>query len=49
VKCKGDWVTSEERALLFYYSNRLEGYGLDRGNGLKPPLSPDHRTLGRGA
>jgi glycerol-3-phosphate O-acyltransferase len=49
VKRKGDRVTSEERALLFYYSNRLEGYGLDRGNGLKPPLSPDHRTLGRGA
>lgn len=46
---RGDRLTSEERALLFYYSNRLEGYRLERGTGLKPPLSADHRSLGRGA
>ncbi len=45
----GDRVTTEDRALLFYYSNRLEGYRLERNVGLKPPLSLDHRALGRGA
>ena len=46
---KGDRVASGDRALLFYYSNRLEGYRLERDAGLKAPLSADHRTLGRGA
>jgi glycerol-3-phosphate O-acyltransferase len=46
---RGDRVSSSERALLFYYSNRLEGYRLERGTGLRPALSPDHRQLGRGA
>jgi glycerol-3-phosphate O-acyltransferase len=46
---RGDRVLSADRALLFYYSNRLEGYRLDRASGLKPPLTPDHRALGRGA
>jgi glycerol-3-phosphate O-acyltransferase len=46
---RGDRVASDERALIFYYSNRLEGYRLERGTGLKSPLSPDHRSLGRGA
>lgn len=49
VSRRGDRVTSEERALLFYYSNRLEGYRLERDTGLKRPLSADHRSLGRGA
>jgi len=31
VERKGDRVTSGDRALLFYYSNRLEGYRLERG------------------
>ena len=46
---KGDRVASGDRGLLFYYSNRLEGYRLERGSGLRPTLSLDHRALGRGA
>lgn len=49
VERRGDRVTSGDRALLFYYSNRLEGYRLERTAALKPPLTPDHRSLGRGA
>lgn len=46
---KGDRVLSGDRALLFYYSNRLEGYRLERGSGLRPPLTADHRALAKGA
>ena len=49
VERKGDRVTSGDRALLFYYSNRLEGYRLERSTSLKAPLTPDHRSLGKGA
>jgi glycerol-3-phosphate O-acyltransferase len=49
VERKGDRVTSGDRALLFYYSNRLEGYRLERAASLKAPLTPDHRSLGKGA
>ncbi len=42
---RGDRVFAPERALLFYYSNRLEGFRLERGLGLRPALSSDHRTL----
>jgi glycerol-3-phosphate O-acyltransferase len=49
VERRGDRVTSGHRALLFYYSNRLEGYGLERASALKAPLTADHRFLGRGA
>jgi glycerol-3-phosphate O-acyltransferase len=46
---RGDRAAAVQRSLLFYYSNRLEGYGLTDGTGLVPALSPDHRTLNRGA
>ncbi len=46
---KGDRITSADRALLFYYSNRLEGYRLERTSGLRSPLTPDHRALAKGA
>jgi glycerol-3-phosphate O-acyltransferase len=49
VERKGDRVFSPDRTLLFYYANRLEGFRLERGLGLKPLLSADHRALGRGA
>jgi glycerol-3-phosphate O-acyltransferase len=42
---RGDRVFSAERGLLFYYSNRLEGFRLERALGLRPALSADHRTL----
>ena len=42
---RGDRVVATDRALLFYYSNRLEGFGLERGLGLKPALAADHRSL----
>lgn len=45
---RGDRVTSGDRSLLFYYSNRLEGYGLERGTGLRSPLTSDHRALAKG-
>jgi glycerol-3-phosphate O-acyltransferase len=45
---RGDRVTSSSRGLLFYYSNRLEGYGLGRGLLLRPALAPDHRSLATG-
>jgi glycerol-3-phosphate O-acyltransferase len=46
---RGDRVAAPDRPLLFYYSNRLEGFRLERRSGLKPALSADHRTLARGA
>ena len=44
---RGDRVFPTDRALLFYYQNRLEGFGLEQRTGLKPALTPDHRQLGR--
>lgn len=41
---KGDRLIPQDRNLLFYYQNRLEGYGLDAA-GLKPTLTGDHRAL----
>ena len=49
VQRKGDRLVSGDRSLLFFYSNRLEGYRLERGIGLKPALSADHRSIGKGA
>ena len=43
---KGDLVVPRERQLLFYYQNRLEGYGLPPEPELPAALSPDRRTLG---
>jgi glycerol-3-phosphate O-acyltransferase len=48
VSRRGDRVMSQERSLLFYYSNRLEGYRLERGTGLRSPLTSDHRMLAKG-
>lgn len=42
---RGDRVFPTDRALLFYYQNRLEGYRLERRGGMAPALSPDHRAL----
>lgn len=42
---RGDRIFPTDRALLFYYSNRLEGYRLEREQALSPALSPDHRSL----
>jgi len=44
---RGDRIYSEDRQLLFYYHNHLEGYGLESDAGLRPALSPDRRTLGQ--
>lgn len=45
---RGDRIIPSDRNLLFYYQNRLEGYGLDAA-GLRPTLAPDHRALMRAA
>ena len=42
---RGDRVFPTDRALLFYYSNRLEGYRLERDQAYAPALSKDHRSL----
>lgn len=42
---RGDRVFPRDRALLFYYANRLEGYRLERGIALTPALTRDHRAL----
>ena len=42
---RGDRLVPTDRSLLFYYSNRLEGFRLERALGLQPALSPDHRSL----
>jgi glycerol-3-phosphate O-acyltransferase len=42
---RGDRAFAGDRALLFYYQNRLEGYRLERDSGLSPALTPDHRSL----
>ncbi len=46
---KGDRVFAGDRALLFYYHNRLEGYGLEKLEGVQPALSLDHRRIGQAA
>ncbi|MCC7384096.1 MAG: 1-acyl-sn-glycerol-3-phosphate acyltransferase [Deltaproteobacteria bacterium] len=46
---KGDRLFATDRNLLFYYQNRLEGYGLYPEPELRPALSPDHRSLGANA
>lgn len=45
---RGDRVSSSERGLLFYYSNRLEGFRLGRGLGLASALAADHRSMAPG-
>ena len=42
---RGDRVFATERGLLFYYANRLDGFGLGRAHGLKPALTADHRSI----
>lgn len=42
---RGDRAFPTDRGLLFYYSNRLEGFRLERALGLKPALAADHRSL----
>ncbi len=46
---RGDRVFATDRALLFYYQNRLEGYRIDREAGLSPVLTKDHRGLNAGS
>ncbi|MBI4822230.1 MAG: 1-acyl-sn-glycerol-3-phosphate acyltransferase [Deltaproteobacteria bacterium] len=43
---KGDRVMPTDRALLFYYQNRVEGYGVWPEPEVPPALSADHRGLG---
>lgn len=43
---KGDLILSRDRQLLFYYQNRLEGYGLPPEPDLAPALTHDHRAIG---
>jgi len=45
---RGDRVFVNSRALLFYYQNRLEGYGLEAWSGLTPGLDKWHRNVWRG-
>jgi glycerol-3-phosphate O-acyltransferase len=42
---RGDRVFPTDRALLFYYQNRLEGYRLSEDSDRPPALSSDHRAL----
>jgi glycerol-3-phosphate O-acyltransferase len=42
---RGDRVIANDRQLLFYYQNRLEGYRLERDQPYAPALSDDRRTL----
>jgi glycerol-3-phosphate O-acyltransferase len=42
---RGDRLFPTDRNLLFYYQNRLEGYGLWPEPDVPPALSRDHRTL----
>ena len=44
---RGDLVRINDRSLLFYYQNRLEGYGLESLFNLTPALSADHRAVFR--
>jgi glycerol-3-phosphate O-acyltransferase len=45
---RGDRVFPTDRSLLLYYQNRLEGYRLDRDEGIRPVLTSDHKALSRG-
>jgi len=42
---KGDRLFIGDRSLLFYYQNRLEGYGLEHRLGMRPALAPNHREI----
>jgi len=42
---RGDRVFANDKQLLFYYQNRLEGYRLERSAGQKPALTADHRNI----
>jgi glycerol-3-phosphate O-acyltransferase len=46
---KGDRLFASDRDLIFYYQNRLEGYGVYPEPDLPPALSAERRTLGAGA
>ena len=46
VERKGDLLIPSDRQLLFYYQNRLEGYGLPPEPDLAPALSADRKRLG---
>ena len=39
----GDRVLPRDRGLLFFYQNRLEGYGLEEAQNLPPTVTPDNR------
>ncbi|MCP4499356.1 MAG: hypothetical protein GY822_05240 [Deltaproteobacteria bacterium] len=43
---RGDRVFPTSRSLIFYYSNRLEGYRMHREGGIGPALTPCHQKLG---
>ena len=43
---KGDRLFASDRNLLFYYQNRVEGYGVWPEPEISPALSRDRRTLG---
>lgn len=43
---KGDRLFASDRNLLFYYQNRVEGYGVWPEPEVSPALSRDRRTLG---
>jgi glycerol-3-phosphate O-acyltransferase len=45
---RGDRLFVGDRSLLFYYQNRLEGYGLEDEQGIRKPLSADHLSLAEG-
>jgi glycerol-3-phosphate O-acyltransferase len=46
---RGDRVFPTDRSLLLYYQNRLEGYRLERDEGIRPILTADHRAINKGA
>lgn len=46
---EGVRVKANSPSLLFYYQNRLEGYGFESLHGLPPALSRDHMKLRGGA
>lgn len=49
VSRKGDRLFASDRNLLFYYQNRVEGYGVWPEPELSPALSRDRRSLGGGS
>ncbi len=42
---RGESFELSDRSLLFYYQNRLEGYGIDREHGMPALLSESHERL----